>query len=41
MLRKQSKYIQNQWSGRSDFPETIVEGESCRSRPLRATLLSE
>ena len=34
MLRKQNKYIQNQWLDRADFPETIVEGESSRSRPL-------
>ena len=34
MLRKQNKYIQNQWSDRADSPEMTVEGEARRSRPL-------
>jgi hypothetical protein len=34
MLRKQYKFIQNQWSDRADFLVTAVKGESCRSRPL-------
>lgn len=41
MLCKQYKFIQNQWSGRADFPVTTVhacpedmKGKSCRSRPL-------
>jgi hypothetical protein len=25
----QYKFIQNQWSGRADFPVTAVKGESC------------